>query len=295
MIEKLLQRIGLHKQEREIFPIPVKEIEQKLKYTFKDKHLLFQAFKHRSFLNVTHEKSQDSNERLEFLGDAVLDLIIADHLYRYFNKENEGQLSKKRSVLVSRPVLAQITEELGLGKYLLLDKGEEKTGGRTRLNNLANLFEAVLGAIYMDGGIEAARNFVNQFVVKNRDRLLNYKKYFNYKSALLEMAQSRGWGNPAYQIVDESGPDHKKRFVVRVNVNNRWLAKGIGPSKKKAEQLAARNALQKLEEEETGKAENNRNNHSRRRRNNSRRNHRSSANNGGQKQTQKTNSKGASN
>ncbi|RLD13212.1 ribonuclease III [candidate division KSB1 bacterium] len=252
MIEKFLQRIGFQKQEKEIFPIPVKEIEERLKYHFKDKHLLFQAFKHRSFLNVTHEKSKESNERLEFLGDAVLDLIIADHLYRFYEKENEGQLSKKRSVLVSRPVLAQITEEIGLGKYLLLDKGEEKTGGRSRLNNLANLFESVLGAIYMDGGIEAARRFVDRFVIKNRDRLLNYKQYFNYKSSLLELSQAKGWGNPLYQIVEESGPDHKKRFVIRVKVDNRWLAKGVGSSKKKAEQLAARNALQKLKKENGG-------------------------------------------
>lgn len=299
MIEKLLQRMGLYNQEREIFPIPVKEIENKLKYSFKNKYLLFQAFKHRSFLNVTHEKSQESNERLEFLGDAVLDLIIADHLYRYFDKENEGQLSKKRSVLVSRPVLAQITEELGLGKYLLLDKGEEKTGGRNRLNNLANLFEAVLGAIYLDGGIDAARDFVNHFVIKNRDRLLNYKKYFNYKSALLEMAQSKGWGNPAYQIVDESGPDHRKRFVVRVNVNERWLAKGVGSSKKKAEQIAARNALQKLKQESgkhPGTSGNNRKNnnpHSRKNRNNHHQNFKPNSRNIPQKQSQNVTNKGA--
>ncbi len=269
MIEKILQRIGFHKQEKDIFPIPVEEIEKRLEYHFKDKHLLFQAFKHRSFLNVTHENSKESNERLEFLGDAVLDLIIADHLYRYFEKENEGQLSKKRSVLVSRPVLAQITEELGLGKYLLLDKGEEKTGGRSRLNNLANLFESVLGAIYMDGGIEAARGFVDRFVIKNRDRLLTYKQYFNYKSALLELSQGKGWGNPQYQIVEESGPDHKKRFVIRVKVNNRWLAKGIGSSKKKAEQLAARNALQKLKNEKMAPASSKKNHNSGRRNNKS--------------------------
>ena len=193
-----------------------------------------------------------------------MDLIIADHLYRYYDKENEGQLSKKRSVLVSRPVLSQITEELGLGKYLLLDKGEEKTGGRTRLNNLANLFESVLGAIYMDGGIEAARDFVEHFVIKSRDRLLNYKQYFNYKSTLLELSQANGWGNPLYQIVEESGPDHKKRFVIRVKVNNRWLAKGIGSSKKKAEQLAARNALQKLKSEKNTSSQKNARSHVRR-------------------------------
>ncbi len=247
MLKKILERIGIKSEDA--FPIPIEEIEHKIGYSFKNKELLFKAFKHRSYLNVTHEKSIESNERLEFLGDAVLDLLIADHLFRDYRTENEGLLSKKRSVLVSRPVLAQISEEIGLGQYLLLDKGEEKTGGRSRLNNLANLFESLLGAIYLDGGIEAAGKFVERFLIQNRERLLNVKRYHNYKSDLLEMAQSKGWGNPIYQTVHESGPDHNKRFVVRVNVNNRWLAKGVGSSKKKAEQLAARNALKRLKNE----------------------------------------------
>ncbi len=246
MLKRLLERIGLQKSTDEL-PIPVAEIEKKIDYHFKNPKLLLKAFKHRSYLNLTHEANIESNERLEFLGDAVLDLLIADHLFRAFPKKNEGELSKKRSVLVSRPVLAQISEEIGLGQFLLLDKGEEKTGGRKRLNNLANLFESVLGAIYLDGGIEAARRFVQRFIVTNRERLLNVKRYHNYKSELLEMAQSKGWGIPIYQIVHESGPDHNKQFVVRVNVNKRWIAKGMGSSKKKAEQLAARNALKKLE------------------------------------------------
>ncbi len=255
MIKKILERFGLQSGETDL-PIPITEIEHKINYQFKDKNLIFRAFKHRSYLNLTHENSIESNERLEFLGDAVLDLVIADYLYQAYPEEDEGKLSKKRSVLVSRPVLAQLSEEMGLGEYLLLDKGEEKTGGRKRLNNLANLFESVLGAIYLDGGIEAARSFVDQFVVQNSERLLKVKRYHNYKSALLEKAQSKGWGNPIYQIVHESGPDHKKQFVVRVNVNKRWIAKGVGSSKKQAEQLAARNALKKLE---NGNAQNHNN------------------------------------
>ena len=245
MLKKILERIGFPTETKEL-PIPSAEIEKKIDYRFKNKVLLFKALKHRSYLNVTHESNIESNERLEFLGDAVLDLIIADHLYHAFPGEDEGKLSKKRSVLVSRPVLAQITEEIGLGEFLLLDKGEEKTGGRKRLNNLANLFESVLGAIYLDGGLKAAEDFVNRFIIQNRERLLNVKRYHNFKSELLEKAQSKGWGNPVYQIVHESGPDHNKQFVVRVNVNKRWIAKGVGSSKKKAEQLAARNALKKL-------------------------------------------------
>lgn len=245
MLKKILERIGLQKNQQEL-PIPFEKIESKINYKFKDKNLLFKAFKHRSYLNVTHESNIESNERLEFLGDAVLDLIVADHLYHTFSEEDEGKLSKKRSILVSRPVLAQIAEEMGLGEFLLLDKGEEKTGGRKRLNNLANLFESVLGAIYLDGGVEAARKFVDRYIIQHRERLLHVKRYHNYKSELLEKAQSKGWGNPVYQIVHESGPDHNKQFVVRVNVNKRWIAKGVGSSKKKAEQLAARNALKKL-------------------------------------------------
>ncbi len=246
MLKNVLLRLGLVKHKKDL-PIPIHEIEDKIKYHFQKPELLLKAFKHRSYLNITHESPIESNERLEFLGDAVLDLIIADHLYHSYQKEDEGKLSKKRSILVSRPVLAQLTEEIGLGAFLLLDKGEEKTGGRKRLNNLANLFESVLGAIYLDGDLKEARHFVERFLIQNQERLLSVKRYHNYKSELLEKAQSKGWGNPIYQIVHESGPDHNKQFVVRVKVNNKWLGKGAGSSKKKAEQLAARNALKKLE------------------------------------------------
>lgn len=245
IIKKFLQRIGNEKAMVKA-PFQLSDIEDIIEYTFKDKSLLIQAFKHRSYLTLNNEESANSNERLEFLGDAVLDLIVTDHLYHRFNKEEEGDLSKKKSVLVSRPVLCGITENINLGNYLLINKGEEKTGGRKRMSNLANLFEAVLGAIYLDGGLKPAKAFIERFLFIKREELLARAKYFNYKSALLEYAQARGWGIPTYDVVRESGPDHDKYFEVLVTANNHWRAKGKGRSKKKAEQMAAKNVLRKI-------------------------------------------------
>lgn len=224
----------------------IEAIESIIEYSFRNKSLLLHALKHRSYLNVTHESDVQSNERLEFLGDAVLDLIVTEHLYHHFPEQSEGQLSKKKSVLVSRQVLGHIMQEMELGTFLLINKGEEKTGGRDRLSNLANLFEALLGAIYLDSGYKASEDFVNHFLFTRRDEFLATKTYFNYKSSLLELAQARGWGFPHYNTLEESGPDHDKRFVVQVRVNDKIQARGTGRSKKKAEQAAARIALKKL-------------------------------------------------
>ena len=141
-------------------------IQNKIKYSFKNNNLLIQAVSHRSYY-VEADKQLYSNERLEFLGDAVLELIVTEFLYSRFKKENEGDLSQKKAILVSRKVLGKLTLELGLGDFLILNKGEEKTGGRKRLSNLANLFEAILGAIYIDGGLGPASNFVNNFLLNN--------------------------------------------------------------------------------------------------------------------------------
>ena len=245
IFKKILQKIGSDNDDSNL-PLRIKEIEDIIEYTFKNKLLLIQAFKHRSFLTLNNEESVNSNERLEFLGDAVLDLIVTEHLYNVFPKEKEGDLSKKKSVLVSRQVLGSITESLNLGKYLLINKGEEKTGGRTRLSNLANLFEAILGAIYLDSGLRNACIFIEKFLFVNREEVLARTKYFNYKSSLLEYSQAQGWGIPSYQIINESGPDHDKYFEVLVTADNHWKATGKGRSKKKAEQIAAKNVLQKI-------------------------------------------------
>jgi len=226
-------------------------LEQGIQYRFRNKEMLQHAFKHRSYLNVTQEKATASNERLEFLGDAVLDLVVTEHLYKSFPDEDEGRLSKKKSVLVSRKALGNIAADLNLGEYLLLDKGEEKTGGRKRLSNLANLFESLLGAIYLDGGYEAAKSFVHHILLSQMKNVLSKTSYLNYKSELLELVQARGWGVPEYRTVEEFGPDHRKEFVVVARIKAKNLeSRGKGLSKKRAEQMAARNMLRKLSGEE---------------------------------------------
>lgn len=222
--------------------IDLTSLQKTLKYVFNDQQLLIQAMSHRSFY-IDSDKQLSSNERLEFLGDAVLDLHITEFLYKTFPKENEGFLSQKKAVLVSRIVLGKISKELGLGEFLILNKGEEKTGGRKRLSNLSNLFEAVLGAMYLDGGFSASGKFIDNFLISRHKELLRTRTYFNYKSLLLEFAQSKGWGTPQYTVVDESGPDHQKTFVIKVQVNNEWSAEGQGSNKKGAEQHAAQNSL----------------------------------------------------
>jgi ribonuclease III len=249
LIKKILQKIGSDKVEIQS-PLCVGEIEDIIGYTFKNKSLLIQAFKHRSYLTLYNENSIHSNERLEFLGDAVLDVIVTEHLYHKFKNEEEGDLSKKKSVLVSRQVLSSITESLNLGKFLLINKGEEKTGGRKRLSNLANLFEAVLGAIYLDSGLKHAGVFVEKFLFTKREELLARATYFNYKSTLLEYSQAKGWGIPEYKVIHESGPDHNKQFEILVTANREWKATGRGKSKKKAEQMAAKNVLKKLNDDQ---------------------------------------------
>lgn len=246
MFKKPFQRIGFLFQDSVQSPVNLPEVEQIIHYHFRDKTLLLTALTHRSYLNQSHQASYFSNERLEFLGDAVLGLIVTEYLYHSYDKENEGDLSSKKSVLVSRKVLGRVIEELAIGQFLLVDRGEEKTGGRKRLSNLANLFEALLGAIYLDGGYKAAEAFVKRYLLPRSAEFLGASSYFNYKSALLEYAQGKGWGAPQYRIVNESGPDHDKRFVVAVTVPRQFSARGSGRSKKKAEQQAARNALQKI-------------------------------------------------
>jgi len=230
--------------------IKIDEIEKRINYKFQNKKLLTLAFKHKSYLNLTQEKSYYSNERLEFLGDAVLDLIVTEYLYNKFPTESEGILSQKKSVLVSRSVLGRIIQNLLLGQFLLLDKGEEKTGGKNRHSNLANLFESLLGAVYLDGGFKKAEEFTDHFLLQKSDEYLSKESYQNFKSALLEYSQGNHWGAPVYRVVNEIGPDHDKVFHVEVTVNKRWKATGIGASKKKAEQEAAKRLMRMVQAKE---------------------------------------------
>ena len=220
-----------------------KKVEKIIKYNFKNKSLLYKAFKHRSFLAITNESYVESNERLEFLGDSILGQATTDYLFHKYLEEPEGILSQMKSVLVSRSVLSDICNELELGEFLLIDKGEKKTGGKKRLSNLANLYEAIVGAIYLDGGYKPAEKFIFRTLLMHRKDILNKKKHYNYKSILLEYSQSRGLGSPLYKLIDESGPDHEKLFKIEVSIDNEQCARGEGHSKKIAEQNAAKNLL----------------------------------------------------
>lgn len=248
MLKRIAQWMGLERDSESILK-KFRLLEEIIGYSFSDYELLQEALRHRSFLNRNQDSELESNERLEFLGDAILDFVVTDFLFKTFSEENEGLLSQKKSVLVSRKVLGKICEEMELGKFLILNRGEEKTGGRKRLSNLANLFEALLGAIYLDGGIEPARQFVDKIVLSRHKEFLKTQSFFNYKSMLLEFAQAQGWGFPTYSVLEEKGPDHRKTFLVKAQVNNHHSAKGTGPNKKSAEQNAAKNALQNLAHE----------------------------------------------
>jgi len=247
MIQKITEWFSNSTKEAENKPLDISEITKAIKYEFKNQNLIVQAVSHRSFY-VEASKQLHSNERMEFLGDAVLDLIVTEFLYKEFPNENEGLLSQKKAILVSRKALGKICDEHGFGKYLILNKGEEKTGGRKRLSNLANLFEAILGAIYIDGGIEPSKKFVESFLINRHKELLKEKTFFNYKSSLLEFSQAKGWGTPTYAVMEESGPDHQKTFLIKVVVNDDWTAIGKGPNKKSAEQNAAKNTLHLIAE-----------------------------------------------
>lgn len=228
------------------YQIDIDKLQKTIRYIFKNNELLIKAVSHRSNFSQSQSQIAHSNERLEFLGDAVLDIIVTDFLYRTFPKENEGSLSQKKSILVSRKVLGKISDDLGLGEFLILNKGEEKTGGRKRLNNLANLFEALLGAIYLDGQMIAAEKFVSFFLLNQQKSVLATSVFFNYKSMLLEFSQARNWGVPHYGTIKENGPDHHKEFLVTVEVHDNLAGRGKGFSKKSAEQQAAKNALTDL-------------------------------------------------
>ena len=216
-----------------------------LSYRFRDETLLKNALTHRSSL-APMSGQRISNERLEFLGDAVLGLVVTDELYRRFPEWSEGELSKAKSYLVSRDMLAQQAKKLGVGDYLVLGNGEEKSGGRSRKSILSDAYEALLGAIYLDGGVEEARRFIRRHLLKNVHRMVQDKQYRNYKSLLLEYFQGEEKRKPEYRVLSERGPDHRKEFVVEVRIGNRVLGKGKGYSKKGAEQDAARQAVQRL-------------------------------------------------
>jgi ribonuclease-3 len=223
------------------------EIEFKLGYTFKDRSLLALAFVHRSFVNENRETNHH-NERLEFLGDSVLGLVIAEYLYRYLPSTPEGELSALRSRLVEASSCIGYVQKLDVEKYILLGKGEKLNNGRGRDSILADLLEAIIGAIYIDGGLEAAKTFLFKNFSREIDGILKMP-FQNWKAMLQDFCQKTYQQTPVYSVLSETGPDHSKTFSISVIINNEEVGTGVGPSKKEAQQEAARDALTKINPE----------------------------------------------
>lgn len=224
--------------------IDLKPLEDKLGFQFTDKDTLTQALVHRSFLNENRNFRLGHNERLEFLGDAVLELIVTDYLYKNYPDTPEGEMTNWRASLVNATMLAQYAQELGLEPFLLLSRGEAKdTSGKARFYILANAFEALIGAIYLDQGYEQARAFVDQFVLRHFPVILQQKLYRDPKSRLQEASQEHLSITPVYKVLQESGPDHAKQFTIGVFLGDELIANGEGSSKQEAQVAAASKAL----------------------------------------------------
>lgn len=219
--------------------------ENKAGVNFKDKSLLKQAFTHRSYINENRTSNLAHNERLEFLGDAVLELVITDYLYHKLKDAPEGELTSLRSALVNADTCARVATALGANDFLLLSKGEAKDTGRARQFILANTLEALIGALYMDQGYDAAKDFILKHVAPLSQEIIASGTWIDAKSLFQEKAQEHKGFTPAYKTVRESGPDHDKHFTVSVSVGSEVMGEGEGKSKQDAEQSAARNALQK--------------------------------------------------
>ena len=221
----------------------IQELEQIIGYQFNQPERLRQALTHSSYANEKHMKKHSDNERLEFLGDAVLELVSSEFLFNNYPKMPEGEMTKFRASIVCEPTLALCTKEIGLGKYLYLGKGEDLTGGRNRKSILSDAMEAVIGAIYLDGGFEAARAFVHRFILVD----IEHKKLFHdSKTILQEVVQGNYKEELHYVLVGEEGPDHDKKFRVEAMMGDKIIGHGVGHTKKAAEQEAAYEALLKL-------------------------------------------------
>ena len=222
------------------------DFEDKIGYHFKNQGLLRQALTHSSYANERHMKKLSDNERLEFLGDAVLEIISSDFLYHNYPDVPEGQLTKLRASIVCEPTLALCTNELDLGDYLYLGRGENQTGGRKRKSILSDALEAVIGAIYLDGGFANAKEFVLKFILTD----IEHKQLFYDSKTILQEVVQGEHEQLDYRLVGESGPDHDKSFSVEVWIGEQKISEGSGHTKKAAEQEAAYHALIKLREQE---------------------------------------------
>jgi len=231
---------------------PYAELQARLGYTFRNQALCETAMTHTSWLNEAGRPERSDNERLEFLGDAVLDLVVSDVLMKRFPSRREGDLSRARAALVSESGLAQVALAVDLGRFILLGKGEERTGGRSRPSILANALEALVGAIYIDAGFDAVAAVAARLFEARLEDVDSHAK-LDYKSRLQERAQALWQTAPVYEVVAEDGPDHDKRFEVALSLAGRPYGRAVGRSKKEAEQGAAAAALEAIEREEKEK------------------------------------------
>jgi ribonuclease-3 len=218
-------------------------LQEAIEYTFQDPTILLEAVTHRSYLNERSNHPVDHNERMEFLGDAVLELIVTEYLFHEYPDQPEGQLTNYRSALVKGEHLAQVAERFDLVSYLLMSRGEA-SDPNSRAYITANAIEALIAALYLDGSLEVARGFVERFILPDLSRIIEQKLFIDAKSMLQETMQEEEQATPVYEVTQEWGPDHDKRFEVTVSVSGEHIATGVGGSKQRAEQEAARHALQ---------------------------------------------------
>lgn len=219
-------------------------IEERIQYGFSNKSLLLNALTHSSYANENRGRSCESNERLEFLGDSVLGLVVADALYGRFPDMPEGRMTRLRAQLVCEESLHHVATQIGLGEYIRLGKGEEHTGGRTRTSILADAVEALIAAMYLDGGMEVSRAFITRYILTALDGQM--PGFGDSKTELQELVQRKSGSVLAYELLSESGPDHDKTFTSQVSLNGKPIGSGSGRTKKEAEQAAARAALREL-------------------------------------------------
>jgi ribonuclease III len=223
---------------------PLSDIQQRIGHTFKDAELLERALTHKSYAN--ENRVPYHNERMEFLGDAVLSLVISEHLMKAFPDSTEGDLSRLRAAVVSEPALASVSRDIGLGGHLLLGKGEDQTGGRNKDSLLADCLEALIAAVYLDAGKDAAESLVIRLFEDVMKRTSASGGSLDYKTEFQELCQEQLKQLPEYRIVSETGPDHQKQFEMEVWIKGQLSGRGTGKSKKEAEQRAAKEALAKL-------------------------------------------------
>ncbi len=224
------------------------ELEKKLGHRFRNLELLERALTHRSYIHTPENENLRANERLEFLGDSVLGMVTSRFLFENFPDKSEGDLTKLKSTLVSEANLSRVAKSISLGKYLNLSEEEEKAGGRERNSIVSDAYEAVIGAVFLDGGLAPVERMIREQILKKYLEITTDQALHNYKGELLEYMQALGLGLPRYDVLEEKGPDHQKRFTIAVSAKGKKIGQGVGKNKKEAEQKAARMALENIDQ-----------------------------------------------